>query len=133
MMFELGWTSSSSYLPTLISNKIGTIFSALQPSPTWFPYSTSIVWHASRRLRVLSLAFGLLRPKQQSRHFHRQRHSPYRRRSPRRTHCLCSSSMQMWNDGGHIRYSPFVVPLQRRVYSSPFGPNQRRSTWPFCS
>ena len=22
-----------------------------------------------------------------------------------------SSSMQMWNDGGHIRYSPFVVPL----------------------
>ena len=46
-----------------------------------------------------------LRPKQQSRHFHRQRHSPYRRRSPRRTHCLHSSSMQMWNDGGHIRYS----------------------------
>ena len=39
--------------------EIGTIFSALQPSPPWFPYSTSIVWHVSRRLRVLSLAFGL--------------------------------------------------------------------------
>ena len=39
-------------------------------------------------------------------HFHRQRHSPYRRRSPRRTHCLYSSSMQMWNDGGHIRTHP---------------------------
>ena len=39
---------------------------------------------------------------------------------PRRTHCLYSSSMQMWIDGGHIRYSPFVVPLQRRAHSSPF-------------
>ena len=31
----------------------------IQPSPPWFPYSTSIVWHVSRRLRVLSLACGL--------------------------------------------------------------------------
>ena len=30
---------------------------------------------------------------------------------------MYSSSMQMWNDGGHIRYSPFVVPLQRRAHS----------------
>ena len=59
MRFEHGWTKISSYLPTLISNEIGTIFSALQSSPPWFPYSTSIVWHVSRRLRVLSLAFGL--------------------------------------------------------------------------
>ena len=59
MRFGLGWTEISSYLPTLISKEIGTIFSALQPSPPWFPYSTSIVWHVSRRLRVLSLAFGL--------------------------------------------------------------------------
>ena len=59
----------------------------------------------------------------------RQRHSPYRRR----THCLYSSSMQMCNDGGHIRYSPFVVPLQRKAHSSPFRPKRRRSTWPFCS
>ena len=42
----------SPYLPTLTSKEIGTIFSALQPSPPWFPYSTSIVWHVSRRLRV---------------------------------------------------------------------------------
>ena len=54
-----GWTKISSYLPTLTSKEIGTIFSALQPSPPWFPYSTSIVWHVSRRLRVLSLASGL--------------------------------------------------------------------------
>ena len=59
MRFGLGWTKISSYLPTLISKEIGTIFSALQPSPPFFPYSTSIVWHVSRRLRVLSLAFGL--------------------------------------------------------------------------
>ena len=59
MRFGLGWTEISSYLPTLVSKEIGTIFSVLQPSPPWFPYSTSIVWHVSRRLRVLSLAFGL--------------------------------------------------------------------------
>ena len=59
MRFGLGWTKISSYLPTLLSKEIWTIFSALQPSPPWFPYSTSIVWHVSRRLRVLSLAFGL--------------------------------------------------------------------------
>ena len=59
MSFGHGWTKISSYLPTLISKEIGTIFSALQPSPPWFPYSTSIVWHVSRRLRVLSQAFGL--------------------------------------------------------------------------
>ena len=56
MRFGLGWTEISSYLPTLISKVIGTIFSAFQPSPPWFPYSTSIVWHASRRLRVLNRA-----------------------------------------------------------------------------
>ena len=67
-----------------------------------------------------------------SRHFHR-RLSPYRRRFPRRAHCLYSSSMQMRDDGGHIRYSPFVVLLQRRAHSSPFRPKRRRSTWPFCS
>ena len=33
----------STYLPTLTSKEIGTIFSALPPSPLWFPYSTSIV------------------------------------------------------------------------------------------
>ena len=60
MRFGLGWTKISSYLPTLISKEIGTIFSALQPSPPWFPYSTSIVWHVSRRLRVLSQAFCLI-------------------------------------------------------------------------
>ena len=59
MRFGLGWTKISSHLPTLIIKDVGTIFSALQPSPPWFPYSTSIVWHVSRRLRVLSLAFGL--------------------------------------------------------------------------
>ena len=59
MRFGLGWTKISSYLQTLISKEIGTIFSALQPSPPWFPYSTSIVSHVSRRLRVLILAFGL--------------------------------------------------------------------------
>ena len=31
----------------------------------------------------------------------------------------------MWSDGGHIRYSPFVVPLQRRAHSSPFRPKRR--------
>ena len=31
----------------------------------------------------------------------------------------------MWNDGGRIRYAPFVVPLQRRSHSSPFRPNRR--------
>ena len=56
MRFGLGWTKISSNLPTLISKEIGTIFSALQSSSPWFPYSTSIVWHVSRRLRVLSLA-----------------------------------------------------------------------------
>ena len=59
MRFGLGLTEISSYLPTLISKEIGTIYSALQPSPPWFPYSTSIVWHVSRRLRVLSRASGL--------------------------------------------------------------------------
>ena len=39
----------------------------------------------------------------------------------------------MWNDGGLIRYSPFVVPLQRRAHSSQFRPKRRPSTWPFCS
>ena len=58
MRFGLGWTEISSYLPTLISIEIGTIFSALQPSPPWFPYSTSIVWHVSRWFRVLSRAPG---------------------------------------------------------------------------
>ena len=54
------WLDRNLVLPlTLISKEIGTIFSALQPSPPWLPYSTSIVWHVSRRLRVLSLAFGL--------------------------------------------------------------------------
>ena len=57
--FGLGWTEISSYLPTLISKEIGTIFSALQLSPPWFPYSTSIVWYVSRRLRILSRASGL--------------------------------------------------------------------------
>ena len=57
--FGLGWTEISSYLPTLIGKEIGTIFSALQPSSPWLPYSTSIVWHVSRRLRVLSRASGL--------------------------------------------------------------------------
>ena len=47
--FGLSWTEISSYLPTLISKEIGAIFSALLPSPPWFPYSTSIVWHASWR------------------------------------------------------------------------------------
>ena len=37
MRFGLVWTEISSYLPTLISKEIGTIFSALQPSPPWFP------------------------------------------------------------------------------------------------
>ena len=59
MRFGLGWTKISSYLLTLISKEDGTIFSALLPSPPWFPYSSSIVWHVSRRLRVLSLAYGL--------------------------------------------------------------------------
>ena len=59
MRFGLGWTKISSFLPTLISKEIWTIFSALQPSPPWFPYSTSIVWHISRRLRILSRASGL--------------------------------------------------------------------------
>ena len=58
MWFGLGWTEISPYLPTLISKEIGTIFSA-QPSPPWFPYSTNIVWHVSRRLRVLGQASGL--------------------------------------------------------------------------
>ena len=47
------------HLPTLIGKEIGTIFSALQQSPPWFPYSTSIVWYVSKRLRVLCLASGL--------------------------------------------------------------------------
>ena len=59
MRFLPSWTEISSYLPTLISKEIGTIFSALRSSPLWFPYSTSIVWHVSRRLGVLSLASGL--------------------------------------------------------------------------
>ena len=58
MRFGLVWTIISSYLPTLISKEIWTIFCALQPSPHWFPYSTSVVWHASWRLRVLSRAPG---------------------------------------------------------------------------
>ena len=58
MMLWLGWTKISSYHPPLISKEIWTIFSALQPSPPWFPYSTSIVWHVSRRLRFLSRAPG---------------------------------------------------------------------------
>ena len=53
------WTEISSYLPTLINIEIGTILSALLPSPPWFPYSTIIVWHVSRQLRVLSRASGL--------------------------------------------------------------------------
>ena len=59
MRFGLGWTEISFYLPILKSKEIETIFSAFQPSPPLFPHSTSIVWHVSRRLRVLSLAFGL--------------------------------------------------------------------------
>ena len=110
--FELGWTESSTYLPTLTNKEIGTIFSALQPSPPWFPYSTSIVGPVSRRLRVLSLAE--LHPQQQSRHFHRQRHSPYWRRSPRRTISLYYSSMHMRNDYGRIRHAPFVLRLSAR-------------------
>ena len=37
MRFGLGWNKISSYLPTLISKEIGTMFSALQPSPFLFP------------------------------------------------------------------------------------------------
>ena len=75
MRFGLDWTEVSSYLPTLISKEIGTIVSALQPSPPLFPYSTSIVCQVSKRLRVLSRGLAELHPKQQSRHFNRQRHS----------------------------------------------------------
>ena len=52
--FDFGWTEIS----TRTSNGIGTIFTALQSSPPWFPYSTSIVWPVSRRLRVLRRAHG---------------------------------------------------------------------------
>ena len=52
MRFGLGCAEISSYHPTHISKEIRTIFSALQPSPPWFTYSTSVVWHVSRRLRV---------------------------------------------------------------------------------
>ena len=46
------------YFPTLTNKEIGMIFSALQTSPPWFPYATSIVWSASRQLRDLTLATG---------------------------------------------------------------------------
>ena len=118
MRVWLGWTEISSYLPTLISKEIGMICSALQPSSPWFPYSTSIVWHVSRRLRVLSRASGLTASQATESALYRQRHSPYRRRSPRQTHCLYSSTMQMWNDSGRIRCAPFVVPLQCRAHSA---------------
>ena len=58
MRFWIGWNEISSYHPTLIGKEIGTIFSALQPSPTWFLHSTSIVRYVLRRLRVLSRAPG---------------------------------------------------------------------------
>ena len=41
---------------SLTNKEIRTIFSALQPSPPWLHYSTSIVWSVSRRLHILSLA-----------------------------------------------------------------------------
>ena len=109
MKFGLSRTEISTYIPTIASKVIGAIFSALQPSPPWFAYSTSIVWHVSRRFRIGRQAE--LHPQQQSRHFLRQRHSPYRRRSPRQTLCLYSSSMQMREDCRLIRYAPFVKPL----------------------
>ena len=37
---ELGWTEISTYLSTLTNKDIVTIFCALQPSPSWFSYST---------------------------------------------------------------------------------------------
>ena len=53
MWLGLAWTDISSYLPTLMGKEIVTTFSAIQSSPPCFPYSSSIVWHVSRRLRVL--------------------------------------------------------------------------------
>ena len=109
--FEHGWTKISTYLPTLTKKEIGMTFSALQPSPPWSPYSTSIVWRQAE-----------LHPQKQSQHFFQQRHSSYRCRSPRRTISLYSSSMQMSDECGRIRYAPFVVPLQRRTHTPPFRP-----------
>ena len=51
-----------------------------------------------------------LRPQQQSRHIHLQWHSPYRCRSPHRTHSLYSSSMQMRDISGRVPHAPFVMP-----------------------
>ena len=58
MRFGLGRTKITIYLLTLTNKEIGTLFSAPQSLPPLFSYSTSIAWHASRWLRVLSLALG---------------------------------------------------------------------------
>ena len=47
MRFGLGRTAISTYLPTLISKEIGMKFSALQPLPPWFPYSTEYNYSSS--------------------------------------------------------------------------------------
>ena len=133
MMFWLGWTKISSYLPTLICKEIGTIFSALQPSPPWFPYSTSIVWHVSRRLRVLSLAFGLTASQTTESAL-----SSTTTLSASASH-FASDSLSVFLIDANVerRWTHSVLtlcrPLQRRAHSSPFRPKRRRSTWPFFS
>ena len=53
MRFGLGRTKISTYLPKLTNKEIGTTFSALQPSPPWLQYSTSIIWPVTRQLLIL--------------------------------------------------------------------------------
>ena len=57
--------------------------------------------------------------------------TPYRLRSPRRTLCLYSSSMQLRDNGRPVRHAPFAVPCQRKAHTSPFCHYICRSTRSF--
>ena len=133
MRFGLGWTKILSYLPSFISKEIGTIFSALQPSPPWFPYSTSIVWHVSRRLGVLSQAFGLTASQTTESALSSTTTlsvSASLSASDSLSVFLIDANVEQW-------WTHSVLTLCRAALAQgaflPFRHKRRRSTWPFCS